>query len=67
MKPAVEIIIEAKELARVLYLQNVDTSHFLGMYWESGVINSMIIRVFCSWCAMYVETQPPDGSLSLAA
>jgi hypothetical protein len=36
------------------------------MYWESGMINRMIIRVSCSWCAMYVETQPPDGSLSLA-
>jgi hypothetical protein len=37
------------------------------MYWESGAINRMIIRVFCSWCAMHVETEPPDGSLSLAA
>lgn len=43
------------------------TFDFLGMCWESGVVNRMIIRVFCSWCAMYVETQPSDGSLSLAA
>ena len=31
------------------------------------MINRMIFRVFCSWCALYAETQPPDGSLSLAA
>jgi hypothetical protein len=36
------------------------------MYWKSDVINRMIIREVCDWYAMYVETQPPDGSISLA-